>query len=404
HYTSKLSTNDLKMALAVPPGGNWKNIPLSVESQRLENIRKSYAAGEGSRSTYYGRLRAEYPAYTINTYFKRPGNGCHLHYDFDGGQHRVLSEREAARIQSFPDRFVFCGPHTAILKQIGNAVPPLLGYQVARAIPQKGYFVDLFSGAGGLSLGFKWAGWRPIVANDIESPFLDTYRHNVHDSAICGDIRRSDVFNAIVRQVKDAKIPRGMPLFVLGGPPCQGFSTAGKRRSMEDHRNQLFYEYKRMLVALGVDGFVFENVTGLLNMDGGAVFELVKRELGACAKSLEAWRMQAENYGVPQRRTRIVLVGHSLAKNAVTPPEPLTSMATEPSLFGQLARVISVEEAIGDLPPLVPGEDGSQKNYQHPPCSPYQALMRGQITPDRYLEQLAKAVKAQDSLFADVTV
>ncbi len=151
----KLKANStLEVARSVPPGGNWKNIPRELPSKRLEQIRVSFAAGEGSRSTYYGRLHPTRPSYTINTYFNRPGNGCHLHYDYAGGQHRVLSEREAARLQSFPDQFTFVGPHASVQKQIGNAVPPLLAFQIARTLPLVGQYVDLFSGAGGLSLGF----------------------------------------------------------------------------------------------------------------------------------------------------------------------------------------------------------------------------------------------------------
>jgi Alw26I/Eco31I/Esp3I family type II restriction m6 adenine DNA methyltransferase len=126
HFTPGLSELDLRMVKAVPPGGNWKDIPKSIPSERLAQIRESYANGEGSRSTYYGRLHPDAPSYTISTYFNRPGNGCHIHYDFEGGQHRVISQREAARLQGFPDSFVFCGNRGSVNKQIGNAVPPLL--------------------------------------------------------------------------------------------------------------------------------------------------------------------------------------------------------------------------------------------------------------------------------------
>ena len=113
HYASSLSELDMQVIKCVPPGGNWKNIPESVPSQRLAQIRESYKAGKGSRSTYYGRLRPDMPAYTINTYFNRPGNGCHMHYDQD----RTISQREAARFQSFPDSFEFIGSLGAINKQ-----------------------------------------------------------------------------------------------------------------------------------------------------------------------------------------------------------------------------------------------------------------------------------------------
>ena len=102
HKAAKLSELDMMIVNSVPPGGNWKNIPLDVPSKRIEQIRDSYAQGKGSRSTYYGRLLPDMPAYTINTYFNRPGNGCHIHYEQD----RVLSQREAARLQSFPDDFL----------------------------------------------------------------------------------------------------------------------------------------------------------------------------------------------------------------------------------------------------------------------------------------------------------
>src|SRR5690606_5957343 len=153
------------------------------------NIRVSFAAGKGSRSTYYGRLHPSKPAYTINTYFTRPGNGCHIHYDIDSAQHRTLYQREAARLQSFPDGFAFLGSKTSIATQIGNAVPPLLAYQIAQQIPFKGQFVDLFAGAGGLGFGFSWAGWSPLVGNELDKNFAETYRKNVHDEIVVGDIR-----------------------------------------------------------------------------------------------------------------------------------------------------------------------------------------------------------------------
>ncbi len=383
HYSAKLSKLDLEVAVAVPPGGNWKNIPRELPSKRLEQIRVSFAAGEGSRSTYYGRLHPTRPAYTINTYFNRPGNGCHLHYDYAGGQHRVLSEREAARLQSFPDQFTFVGAHASVQKQIGNAVPPLLAFQIARTLPLVGQYVDLFSGAGGLSLGFKWAGWEPIVANDIENDFLESYRRNIHPVAVTGDIREPHIFRHLVEIITRERRD-GVPLLVIGGPPCQGFSTAGNSRSLGDERNHLFKEFKALVETIRPDGFVFENVTGLLNMEGGAVFEKIRRELQILENPLVPWVLNAERYAVPQRRKRLIMVSLPAGWN-VSPPAPITGMEQGPSLFGHVMKAVSVEDALSDLPSLVPGENGSHKGYASPPQNPFQQLMRGEISSAEYL-------------------
>lgn len=388
HYSAKLSELDLQIAVAVPPGGNWKNIPETIPSKRLEQIRKNYCKGKGSRSTYYGRLRPESPSYTINTNFNRPGNGCHLHYDYMGKQHRVISQREAARLQSFPDNFIFSGSKRSINSQIGNAVPPLLAYQIAKVLPFRGNFVDLFCGAGGLSLGFKWAGWKPILATDIEPSFLETYSKNIHKTVIEGDIRDKNVFNKIVNLVSEIQkqLP-GEPLIMLGGPPCQGFSTAGNKRSIEDKRNLLFQEYKAMLEVLHPDAFIFENVTGITNMEGGKIFDAVKSELHKSAKTFYTWMLQTVNYGIPQRRTRVILIGLSREVD-VSPPPPITYFGYQPRLFSNVSNAVSVFEALSDLPPLQSGEDGSSKNYISEPNNPYQLLMRSKISAADYTAML----------------
>lgn len=391
HYSATLSALDLRMAVKIPPGGNWKNIPVDIPSQRLEQIRTSYKNGGGSRSTYYGRLRPDAPSYTISTNFNRPGNGCHLHYDYLGGQHRVISQREAARLQSFPDDFIFLGNKGSINNQIGNAVPPFLAYQIALQFPVTGEYVDLFAGAGGLSLGFKWAGWTPLVANDVEKSFLETYKNNIDENVVLGDIRDKAVFANLVNLVKKKRRSTSTPLIVLGGPPCQGFSTAGNRRTMDDDRNRLFYEYKAFLEEIRPDAFLFENVPGLANMEGGRVFETVRSELSsAISGELDSWIIHAEEYGVPQRRKRIILIGYNTSNFRISQPNPVTAYKSRQ--FTMLPTSITVEDAISDLPRLESGEDGSDKDYVCDPKNPYQSLMRGEITPNDYLNWLSDRV------------
>lgn len=383
HKSAKLSAVDMMMVHAVPEGGNWKDIPDSVPSQRLVQIRESYARGEGSRSTYYGRLRREAPAYTINTYFNRPGNGCHIHYSQD----RVISQREAARLQSFPDDFQFFGPQGSINNQIGNAVPPLLAFHIAKSLGRPGHFIDLFAGAGGLGLGFKWAGWKSVIANDIDARFLETYAANVHDNVVAGSITDRNVFDHLVARGTEAR-GEFEKLWVLGGPPCQGFSTAGQKRSMEDQRNHLAWDYVKLLDHVKPDGFVFENVTGLLNMQGGAVFRAVKDAFSGVAERLDGCVLSSEEFGVPQRRKRVILVGKCGATDSKlcwTPPSRITHWEKSVDLFETKRKTVGAEGALSDLPVLIAGEDGTNKEYRHKPKTSYQRLMRGEISPQEYL-------------------
>lgn len=383
HYSAKLSELDMSIVRHIPPGGNWKNVPRSIACARLETIRASFARGEGSRSTYYGRLQPDAPSYTINTYLSRPGNGCHIHY----AQDRVMSQREAARFQSFPDSFGFHGSKTAINRQIGNAVAPVLAYQVALQQGEPGVFVDLFAGAGGLSLGFQWAGWKPLIANDIDQSSLETYSRNVHEEVVLGDIREATVRDEVVRRARQARISSpDAPLLVLGGPPCQGFSTAGKRRSMNDERNHLFWDYRDVVDALEPDGFVFENVTGLLSMQKGHVFRTICSVLGESMSDIRADVIKSEQHGVAQRRWRVFVIGRTRG-NAPAPPAPVTDFPAEAAHRQGLAITPGAKAAIGDLPALEQSQDGSDLRSADAGTD-YQRLCRQVISPDEYLGRL----------------
>lgn len=378
HIAPKLSELDLMVARAVPPGGNWKDVPVSVPSKRLQTIRDSYARGEGSRSTYYGRLEPHDPSYTISTYFTRPGNGCHLHYDVN--QFRTISYREAARLQSFPDSFVFSDSKTAMANQIGNAVPPILAYALSSLFGEPGDVVDLFSGCGGLALGFEWAGWQSVVGSDIDRHALDSFARNITGNVVLGDIRDGNV-RAQILSCALGERRRDRPLIVVGGPPCQGFSTAGKARSRDDERNHLFRDYCRLVEDLDPDAFLFENVTGLLSMEKGAVFKEVLAALSELASEVRWWQVPADEFGVPQRRKRVIIAGFRRMRAGKLPAAPVSR-----GLIG--VRPISVLEALGDLPALTAGQDGSTFEYASEPQTDYQLIMRGHITAGEYWGRL----------------
>ena len=360
------------MVAAVPPGGNWKDIPVSIPSKRLDQIRSSYAAGLGSRSTYYGRLHPDKPAYTISTYFSRPGNGAHIHYE----QARVISSREAARLQSFPDSFAFHGSDTAVRRQIGNAVPPLLAFALAQGWGKPGLCLDLFSGAGGLSLGFHWQNWKSILASDIDRDALATYSSNFSSPTVLGDIRSASVQSDIVALTLEArKKSDNLPFLLLGGPPCQGYSTAGNRRSMDDNRNHLFNEYAALLHKTQPDGFLFENVPGLLSMQKGIVLNDIIESLSAVGYRVEKFLLDADEYGVPQRRKRLILAGAKSNDVSFAMPEPPTPRNSSLNFVGP-----SVSDALSDLPTIISGQDGSDFEYRSSPVGGYQHFLRNRIS------------------------
>jgi len=331
HFESRLSDLDKEIIRHVPQGGNWMDIPESVPSQRLRQIREMTKQRGVVRTTYYGRLRPDQPSYTIATYFNRPGNGTNIHPWED----RTISLREAARLQSFPDYYIFLGSEGSIRKQIGNAVPPLLGYAVGKSLSRyktNGTCVDAFAGAGGLSLGLELAGWQSICAFDNDKQAALTYCFNRPSTREITESRDKCLFlerdmyeceaqNEVILSIK--KILGGRELNLLvGGPPCQGFSHAGFRRH-DDRRNDLASIYLELAAELNPNTIILENVEGLLSFNKGKVVkDLLQtlRELGY--KVAESpWLLCAEEYGVPQMRRRVMIVANK--EDVIEPPIPM---------------------------------------------------------------------------------
>lgn len=380
HQAAALSDLDLLIASYVPPGGNWRDVPECVPSQRLAQIRQSAAAGEGSRSTYYARLLPDRPAYTIGTYYNRPGNGCFLHHEKE--QARTLSHREAARLQSFPDDFTFGGTQRAVCQQIGNAVPPLLGFQIAEALGRPGDMIDVFAGAGGLSLGLKWAGWRSLAATDIDRHAVETFNRNVSPVAFVGDMWADDVLNRLI-QAAPTKSKRTRRLALVGGPPCQGFSTGGNRRTEEDERNSLYVRYLALLEQLQPDVFVFENVLGLLNMSKGTFLPRILKGFETAGYDAEVWRINAAEFGVPQRRQRVVVVGVPHGCEAPRRLEPWSSLLAGST--SSKPEATNVADSLDDLPAIAAGQNGSELGYRSAPLSRYQEFLRGHLSAADFL-------------------
>lgn len=372
HISIKLGAHEAEMAPHIPQGGNWKNIPLSITDARLESIRAT-----GGRTTYYGRLKWDSPSYTIATYFNRIPNGCNIHPSID----RTLSIREAARLQSFPDDFVFCGSQASQFKQIGNAVPPLLARFVSSLIKphlDSYNFIDLFAGCGGMSEGFIMNGFNLIAANEFDKNIMLTNKYNhskytPEENFILGDVTQEETKQRIIEACAGHEID-----VIVGGPPCQGFSYAGWRNP-DDTRNQLFKDFVKLVNRIRPKFFVMENVLGILTMRGGdAVKDIISSfaEVGYFVNT--PIKLYAEQFGVPQKRKRVFIIG-SLDGIVINQPAPLFS-DKDP----KLANTVTVRDAIGSLPIIGDGEGALEMEWINPNPSNFDLLMSKSIDWDEF--------------------
>lgn len=201
--------------------------------------------------------------------------------------------------------------------------------------------IDLFAGVGGLSYGFsKIDDFNIIAANEIEKDISIAYTLNHPGVKMLNcdiaELTEERIFEAI----GDAKID-----LIVGGPPCQSYSTLGKRQ-MDDRAN-LFMQYKRILSIVKPKAFVFENVVGILSMDKGRLFKNIQAQFAELGYELKYQVLDAVDFGVPQHRERVILVGY-LGKNPFEFPLPTHGEGLRP--------YVTLREAIGDLPVLQSGE------------------------------------------------
>ena len=201
--------------------------------------------------------------------------------------------------------------------------------------------IDLFAGVGGLSYGFsKLPQFNIIAANEIEKDISIAYKLNHPDVNMLNCDINSLTENVLEEALNGKKVD-----IVVGGPPCQSYSTLGKRQ-MDDRAN-LFMQYKRVLKILQPKAFVFENVVGILSMDKGNLFKQVQAEFEDLGYNLKYRVLDAVNFGVPQHRERVILVGFKGDNNFVYP---------EPTHGDGLKPYVTLKDAIGDLPVLKSGE------------------------------------------------
>ena len=235
-------------------------------------------------------------------------------------------------------------------------------------------FIDLFAGCGGLSEGFYKLGYTALAHVEIDKFCCETLKermryygyseNDITKSVIHQDITNDDVMSQLKEAVGDATVD-----LIIGGPPCQAYSSAGRARDYngmkKDPRNFLFEHYVKILNEFLPKFFVFENVTGILsaNVNNEPIIDKVFAELGKHYNLVEPSRLEFNmaEYGVPQVRRRIIIMG--VRKDlSITPDELYDSLkkthylpdATEGDKK-KLKKFISVKEAIGDLPSIPQG-------------------------------------------------
>ncbi len=225
--------------------------------------------------------------------------------------------------------------------------------------PKEFKILDLFCGAGGLSWGMdKNPYFSTTVALDFDKYAVDTFKKNMpYTEVVVGDITSSEVKDQIISLAQKTGVN-----MIVGGPPCQGYSTKGKKLGLQDPRNFLFREYLHLVHRLQPDVFVIENVKGLLLAANGWFKDQIVQAIEALGYTVRFNILNAANYGVPQARERAIFICSK--HGAIDLPEPTVSTRT------------TVRDAISDLAYLESNEGGFELEYTTEPQSDYQILMR----------------------------
>ena len=208
--------------------------------------------------------------------------------------------------------------------------------------------VALFSGGGGLDLGFSAVGYKIVFSSDIDQyscnsliknqgkkPYLENHK------VLCADIR-SLTGKQILEETGD-KVD-----FVIGGPPCQAFSVFGKRKGLGDPRGNLVYEYIRIIKELSPRGFLFENVAGLKTIHGGELYAELLDALSIDGKyAVSAHEYEVADFGIPQFRRRVFLIGSDSGK---TVPQMEPTHTSPHAIFNAHRPYNTVSKILKDLP------------------------------------------------------
>lgn len=218
--------------------------------------------------------------------------------------------------------------------------------------------IDLFAGVGGMSLGFEMAGFDVVLANEYDKDIADAYKKNHKTTEMINeDITKLDLQLVFAPYVGKIDV-------IIGGPPCQGFSQKGQRKTIHDERNFLFKYYVKVVDLIRPKYFVMENVPNLLTAEKGYFRKEIEDLFSNMGYVLDAGVLNAVDYGVPQNRRRAVIIGKKTKNKKVELlPKPI-------------GKKVTIWEAISDLAYLNSGEGDEIQDYKLEEKSEYQKWMR----------------------------
>ena len=222
--------------------------------------------------------------------------------------------------------------------------------------------IDLFAGCGGLSKGFMDAGFDIIVGVDNDQAALNTFAKN-HNGAVAmqADLSKQETFDEIKRIAGNREID-----VVIAGPPCQGFSLTGPR-NFDDERNKLYLAVIEIVKQYKPKAFIIENVPGMATLYEGQIKDEILRRFRSMGYNIDCKILCAADYGVPQKRKRLIFMG--IRDDIGIPVFP------EPEFTPEKYR--TCRDAVSDLPSLENGIGDDVSEYEQAPLTEYQKMMRG---------------------------
>lgn len=346
HETREYSGIVLERIKNLPPGGKMGDLPEHLQHKSFIRTGVKKTGGPNMRLL---RLEENQPSLTVT---------AHIFNKFvHPTEHRYITPREAATLQSFPLDYEFLGTLGQIHKQIGNAVPVGLASALAKEVANffekidkvgKLKIASYFTGAGGLDLGFEQASNKLIqfatcFSTDIEPWAEKTIKHNRPQwNFYREDVTRLDP-QLVVEVIGDK------PDIIIGGPPCQPFSVAGKQQATKDPLGTLYRDYIKQIEYLTPEIVIMENVYGLAQVKSANMIQEIYNSFRDIGYIVSHKELMSADYGVPQKRRRLFFVA-TRRHHHFQYPQP--THVSEENLLG-LPTYVGAGKAISILPKAI---------------------------------------------------